>query len=128
MHKISIGFAGVAIINGVFIQETFKVASSDDVLMVRQRERANRLHAQKMKRLFHEADVVDVDGLISKEEWVSLLLDPQVKNWLGSMELDACDAINVFSLIDTSHDAHLSMEELVAGVSRLRGAARSIDL
>ena len=32
-----IGFAAVGIINAVFIQETFKVASSDDTAMMRQK-------------------------------------------------------------------------------------------
>ena len=36
-YKLVIGFAAVGIINAVFIQETFKVASSDDTVMMRQK-------------------------------------------------------------------------------------------
>ena len=35
LHKLVIGFAVVGVINGVFIQETFKVASSDNQIMMR---------------------------------------------------------------------------------------------
>ena len=36
-YKLVIGFAAVGIINAVFMQETFKVAASDDKLMMRQK-------------------------------------------------------------------------------------------
>eukprot|EP00928_Gymnodinium_smaydae_P018341 TRINITY_DN16988_c0_g2_i1.p1 TRINITY_DN16988_c0_g2~~TRINITY_DN16988_c0_g2_i1.p1 ORF type:complete len:515 (-),score=98.05 TRINITY_DN16988_c0_g2_i1:473-2017(-) len=127
MHKLSVGFAVVAIINGVFMQETFKVSSMDDVLMVRQKERAQRFHLQKMEALLLEADAGG-DGQISLEEWQELLKDPTVRIWLSSMELDTSDAELVFELIDSTGDGQLDFQELMAGVSRLRGSARSIDL
>merc|ERR1719453_1631728 len=51
LHKLFFGFAVVGVINGVFMQETFKAASMDDSLMVRQKERAAKLHKQKMMML-----------------------------------------------------------------------------
>ena len=39
-YKLVIGFAAVGIINAVFMQETFKVAASDDKLMMRQKARS----------------------------------------------------------------------------------------
>merc|ERR1712066_1037125 len=35
-YKLSVGFAVVGVVNGVFMQETFKVAQTDDAVMVRQ--------------------------------------------------------------------------------------------
>lgn len=61
-------------------------------------------------------------------EWMELLADPRVKLWLASMELDASDAFNLFTLIDNSHDGQLSLDELTTGVAKLKGSARSIDL
>ena len=69
-YKLIVGFAAVGIINGVFMQETFKVAASDDKLMMRQKatgavpfgrclsgqERDRMLHTKKMKTLFEAAD------------------------------------------------------------------------
>ena len=43
-YKLIIGFAAVGIINAVFMQETFKVAASDDKLMMRQKARGPRLY------------------------------------------------------------------------------------
>jgi hypothetical protein len=127
MHKLIIGFAIIGVINGVFIQETFKVASTDDNLMIYQKERAVRLHNQKMRRLFHAADETG-DGLLDLEEFSNAMSDKDVKTWMASMELDVSDAASVFALVDKDGDARLTPEELVQGVALLKGAARSIDL
>eukprot|EP00928_Gymnodinium_smaydae_P043711 TRINITY_DN29238_c0_g1_i1.p1 TRINITY_DN29238_c0_g1~~TRINITY_DN29238_c0_g1_i1.p1 ORF type:complete len:527 (+),score=81.81 TRINITY_DN29238_c0_g1_i1:48-1583(+) len=127
IHKLAIGFAVVAIINGVFIQETFKVTAMDDVIMLRQKQQAIAHHINKMKRLWKEADA-SRDGYISFDEWEQLTKDPGVKTWLASMELDASDAHLIFELLDESKDGKLSFEELVTGMSKFRGAAKSIEL
>merc|ERR1711908_238447 len=49
LHKLVIGLSVLAVINGVFIQETFKVAGQDDWLMTVQKERLIRTHSRKMK-------------------------------------------------------------------------------
>merc|ERR1719353_1089483 len=51
IHKLTIGFAVVGVINGVFMQETFKVASSDDVIMVRQKAKAMQRHRKNTQEL-----------------------------------------------------------------------------
>lgn len=129
IHKLIIGFAVVGVINGVFMQETFKVASIDDRIMVRQKERSMKVHQQKMRQLFMEADSSG-DGQLSLDEFKAIVSIPAVKTWLGSMELDASDADDLFDLIDTegNGDGQVSVDELVKGVSHLKGAARSIDL
>jgi len=44
------------------------------------------------------------------------------------MDLDVEDALVVFELVDADSDGRLTAEELVAGVSRLMGDARNLDL
>merc|ERR1719198_2319740 len=56
VHKLLIGFAVVGVINGVFMQETFKVAATNDRIMIRQKEKAAKMHTAKMRRLFEQAD------------------------------------------------------------------------
>merc|ERR1719379_2527428 len=46
-HKLVIGFSVVSVITGVFIQETFKVATTDDRIMLMQKERAVKTHTKK---------------------------------------------------------------------------------
>jgi len=126
LHKLLIGFSVVGVITGVFIQETFKVATTDDKIMVMQRERAVRAHTKKMKALFEHADSSG-DGFLDKNEFKSVMALPSVRTWLAAMELDVDDVDHLFTLIDDG-DEMLSAQELVQGVARLKGTARSIDV
>lgn len=48
--------------------------------------------------------------------------------WLSSMGLDTEDGDALFGLIDVDKDDRLSIAEVIEGVSKLKGAARSLDL
>jgi len=125
-YKLIVGFAAVGIINGVFMQETFKVAASDDKLMMRQKERDRSLHTRKMKTLFEAADESG-DGFIDRSEFVEIMTIPEVRTWLAAQELPVNDPHILFNLLDDG-DAELTAEELVKGVERLKGTAKGIDL
>jgi len=128
-HKVTIGFAVIGVINGVFMQETFKVAGSDDKIMMRQRERERRLHTKKMKVLFEHADESG-DGVLDIDEFRQVMKNPSVRTWLAAQDLhmntpEASDQL--FRLLDDG-DAALTAQELVEGVARLKGPAKSMDL
>eukprot|EP00930_Biecheleria_cincta_P093149 TRINITY_DN8332_c0_g1_i3.p1 TRINITY_DN8332_c0_g1~~TRINITY_DN8332_c0_g1_i3.p1 ORF type:complete len:697 (+),score=134.64 TRINITY_DN8332_c0_g1_i3:56-2146(+) len=126
MHKLSIGFAVTGIINGVFMQETFKVAASDDIIMMRQAERKRTLHMKKMLRLFKHADSSG-DGNLGRSEFRGVMTNPGVKSWLAAQELNVAEPDLLFELLKNSDD-EITAEGLVAGVARLAGSARSFDL
>jgi len=131
LHKLSIGFALVGVMNAVFMQETFKTAAMDDNVMVRQKKRAKQKHMEKMHHLMNEASMHDNDGdndTISREAFLKICSDPQVALWLSSLELDVKDAANLFRLIDDSNDGVLTVDELANGVAKLKGPAKSLDM
>eukprot|EP00403_Amphidinium_massartii_P033243 CAMPEP_0178449998 /NCGR_PEP_ID=MMETSP0689_2-20121128/42870_1 /TAXON_ID=160604 /ORGANISM="Amphidinium massartii, Strain CS-259" /LENGTH=695 /DNA_ID=CAMNT_0020075395 /DNA_START=33 /DNA_END=2121 /DNA_ORIENTATION=- len=134
MHKLTIGFAFVGVINGVFMQETLMVASTDDTIMVRQKERAMRTHTRKMRALFDKLDDSG-DNLLDLEEFKAVVDGKDddedsrwIRTWLASMELDVSDVNTLYALLDESNDGRLTADELIDGISRLRGPARSIDM
>merc|ERR1712008_196450 len=47
-HKMIIGFSVVSVITAVFIQETFKVATTHDRIMIMNKERGRKINAAKM--------------------------------------------------------------------------------
>jgi hypothetical protein len=126
-HKLTVGFAVVGIINGVFISETFRTAEQDDFIMMHQKEKATRTHRIKMERLFRAGDASG-DGYLNKEEFLQLTQNAEVKMWLLSMGLDVGDGNSLFDFIDGNGDGSLSIVEVIEGVSKLKGAARSLDL
>lgn len=128
LHKFFIGLAVVLVITGVFIQETMKVAQTDNNIMLQQRERSNKLHTRKIKALFELIDA-DGSGQISSEDFTQICQDESMKMWLSALGLDVSDAGGVFDLICEQLDGEtLSAKELVNGVSRLKGPARNIDM
>ncbi|CAJ1401320.1 unnamed protein product [Effrenium voratum] len=127
--QIVLGFAVIKVITGVFLTETMKVASMDDSIMLKTKERAVRLHKDKMRRLFEHADL-DASGSIDCVEFHQLLCDKEVRAWLASMELEIFsdnDGDALFSMIDDG-DGVITLDELIKGVARLKGQARGVDL
>jgi len=108
------------------MQETFKVASSDDKIMMRTKERERKLHRKKMAKLFKAADASG-DGKLDISEFRSILLSDEVKTWLAAQELSVRDADKLFSLLDDG-DSSLTSDELVRGVERLKGPAKAMDM
>jgi len=126
MHKVIIGFSVVSVITGVFIQETFKVATTDDLIMLNAKKRAMKDHAKKMSKLFQHADR-DGNGSLDRREFDKEMGDPVVRKWLSSMGLEVDDVDTLFQTLNGG-DGKVSPMELVAGAGRLKGNARSIDL
>jgi len=128
LHKFVIGFSIVSIITAVFIQETFKVSGSEDIIMFKSQERSTELCEDKMTDLFKHADE-DGDGSLGKAEFMEVMGVPVVKHWLASSGLQEEDAGLVFDLLTSvSGKQEVTASELVSGASRLTGSARHIDL
>lgn len=126
-HKLVIGFSVVSVITSVFIQETFKVATIDDRIMMMQKERASKTHIRKIGALFLQADD-NGNGEIDRGEFAEVLKDDEIKTWLTAMELDVRDPGELFDLLDVDGDGEITVKELVNGVSRLKGAAKNYDI
>mmetsp|Transcript_44360 Transcript_44360/g.105027 ORF Transcript_44360/g.105027 Transcript_44360/m.105027 type:complete len:599 (+) Transcript_44360:143-1939(+) len=126
VHKLTIGFAIIGIINGVVMQETFKAAAQDKDVMVRDKRKAIDKVRHRLQTVFRCADEHE-DGKLTLEEFSKVCANPVLKLWLSSIGLNTSDATKVFNLIDNG-DGYLTADELVHGVERFRGFASSIDL
>lgn len=150
-HKLVMGFAVVGVINGVFMQEAFKVASTDDHIMVRTKQRAMELHIKQMEKFFHHADV-DKSGVITWKEFSEVLSDENLKTWLASMDLDVQDLELLFDHIGGAGSRRadgkpgakrgrqpttseiqddkpgISKDQLIHGISNLTGPAKNMHV
>merc|ERR1719329_309691 len=79
-----------------------------------------------MKLLFEATDTSG-DGLLSIDEFREILYNPWVKTWLSAMEISTDDVDVLFDLV-AEDDGRIDPAELVHGVSKLKGTARSMDL
>jgi voltage-gated sodium channel len=126
LYKCVVGLSVFNVVIGVFLHETFKVCSEDDELMIIQKRRTQKEHIRKMNRLFSKVDESG-DGLLSKDEFEKVMKDEWVHTWLSAMDLDISHVDRLWELVDDG-DGNVTADELVEGVSKLKGAAKSVDL
>lgn len=126
-HKLTVGFAVMGVITGVILQETFKVAQTDDVIMFRNKKQASFTLRKKMRQLFTALDE-DGDGRLELEEFVAIGNMPEVECWLASLDIETDDLKTLFSLIDVHGNGYITIDELVHRMPRIKGNARGIDM
>merc|ERR1712113_173419 len=84
-----------------------------------------------MHRLFDSADTAS-NGRLGRDEIHALFEDTEIRYWLAAMEcpdLDTPKKVDaIFDILDDDHDGVITKTEMVQGISRLKGAARSADL
>merc|ERR1712107_597657 len=119
--------AMVRVITGVFLHETFQVAAMDDELMIMQKARKKQSHHDKMLFFMQQVDSSH-DEIIQRREFKDALRIKRAKTWLSAiMDTEIDDGDNLFDLI-AGDDGEISLAELIAGISRLKGPAKSMDL
>eukprot|EP00928_Gymnodinium_smaydae_P090730 TRINITY_DN74489_c0_g1_i1.p1 TRINITY_DN74489_c0_g1~~TRINITY_DN74489_c0_g1_i1.p1 ORF type:complete len:641 (-),score=61.99 TRINITY_DN74489_c0_g1_i1:220-2100(-) len=126
IHKVVIGFAVVAVINAIVLQETFKVASSDDMLMLREKKRQRRNLRKKLGAFFYALDA-DQDGDIDLDEFRQIARLPEIMDWLESLDFRTDDVDQLFNFCDVNGDGTISHEEFMSMLPRLREPTRMLD-
>merc|ERR1712048_1502864 len=108
-YKCSIGFAVVQVITSVFIQQTFKVASHDEEVMITEKRNASRAYLRNLERLFQALDTSG-DGIVTRKEFEAVLEDKEVSHWFAAMEVDVSEASQLFDVLDDG-DGMISLDE-----------------
>ena len=102
------------------------MAQNDDVIMMRDVARREKVHASKMTTFFEYTD--HSDAPISRSEWLRVMQRDDARHWFGAQGLPIRDPDAIFNLIDTDKSESISIDELVAGVSELQGVASGVDI
>eukprot|EP00747_Dinoflagellata_sp_TGD_P218919 gnl/TRDRNA2_/TRDRNA2_91106_c0_seq1.p1 gnl/TRDRNA2_/TRDRNA2_91106_c0~~gnl/TRDRNA2_/TRDRNA2_91106_c0_seq1.p1 ORF type:complete len:353 (+),score=68.20 gnl/TRDRNA2_/TRDRNA2_91106_c0_seq1:155-1060(+) len=119
-------FAVLKVISAVFITETHRVATGDDEIAIRAKQRAKGEYLRKLRDVFQELDDSG-DGILVWEEFEQLLSDDLLTSWLSTLEIAPADLKKLWTLIDDGH-GRVAREEFLASVPRIRGQAREIDV
>eukprot|EP00929_Paragymnodinium_shiwhaense_P090423 TRINITY_DN5060_c0_g1_i1.p1 TRINITY_DN5060_c0_g1~~TRINITY_DN5060_c0_g1_i1.p1 ORF type:complete len:643 (-),score=109.81 TRINITY_DN5060_c0_g1_i1:182-2110(-) len=126
-YRCVISFGILLVVRSVFVAETIRVASTDDEIMILQKERQVRANRQRMDRFFAEADE-NGNGEVNLDEFRQILQKKRVQQLLHAQDLWISDPRFVFQLAGKTEEESMTSQELAEGLARLRGVARSIDL
>lgn len=121
-----ITFAVVRVISALFLKETLAVAAEDEEHSIEERARKRQKEINHLRMIFNAADY-DYSGTVSLAEFTKVVQEPRVAHWLGEVGLDLNEMTGLFGLLDDG-DGQVSMEEFLAGATRIRGTARSADV
>eukprot|EP00929_Paragymnodinium_shiwhaense_P099678 TRINITY_DN6144_c2_g1_i1.p1 TRINITY_DN6144_c2_g1~~TRINITY_DN6144_c2_g1_i1.p1 ORF type:complete len:693 (-),score=167.77 TRINITY_DN6144_c2_g1_i1:135-2213(-) len=133
LYQGIIGFAVIKVIEAVFLNETIKIASTNDDLMVMEKNRWEDMHEQKVKALFEQADESQ-DGLVDYSEFMMIMSDEKVTHWMEAMGIEVeeprlvWDLLCSWSKIHGGHTDKLNVQWFVKGIGRLKGQAKSLDV
>jgi len=126
LWRCCFGYAVIQVITSVFIQNTFKTASRDEDVMIKERARHNEDFLRHLDKLFSRLDRSG-DGKISRDEFEHALSQPVVMHWFEALEIDVSDIPRVFQLLDDGQ-GEVGREEFITGIKRLKGGAQNIDV
>ncbi|CAK9054036.1 Zinc transporter ZupT [Durusdinium trenchii] len=125
-YRCVIGFAVLNVVGAVFVQQTMKMANSDEELAFRQKERETANYARKVRKLFSHMDDSG-DGALSHDEFAKLVSSPKLKFWMSQLELEYHDLLSLFEFLDNG-DGQITLTEFIEGSTRLRGSAKALDV
>lgn len=120
-------FSVLNIVTGLFVDGAIQQANDDRSTMI---EKAVEMRQQCGKALAELLQEIDVDnsGYISREEWDLALADRNIMAMMNGLEIDPKQTDNLFALLDDNNDQIVGIEEFVAGMMRLKGIAKAIDI
>lgn len=119
-------FAIVRVISAIFLKETLAAAAEDQETAMMEHMRKKEKEISHLRRVFNEADQ-NGDGRITWDEFVLLLNNEEVKNWLSHLGFDVVEISGLFKLLDGG-DGEIEFDELLSGVMRIKGGAKHVDL
>merc|ERR1711924_345421 len=95
-------------------------------VQLEEEQKKKEANAAKLREMFALVDESG-DGTISWDEMEQLMHNPTALMYLSKLELSVNHLETIFRLLDDG-DGEITLEEFIAGISKLKGQARSIDV
>ena len=120
-------FVVVNAVTSYFVESARQHGERDQEHVVHRQVQRKREYEAKLETLFAEMDD-DGSGDVSLEEFLKHLREPTMLAFAQSLDLDATDLEQFFSILSVNGKRPVDLETFVMGCIKLRGMARSVDL
>lgn len=120
-------FAIMNVVIAVIVENTLDQAAlqRNDVMKKLDRDRSSAL--QRIYEVFQMSDK-NGDQLVSRDEFMAALKEPEVMRNFHSVEIDLRGAEGLFDILDYDDSGSLDMTEFIEGCMRARGGAKAKDV
>merc|ERR1719379_478044 len=115
------------VVIAVIVQNTLDQAEWMRADITKKLDRDRNFALQKIYEVFRISDR-DGDQLVSREEFLVALKDPEVMKNLHSVEIDMRGAEGLFDILDYDDSGSLDVTEFIEGCMRARGDAKAKDV
>eukprot|EP00747_Dinoflagellata_sp_TGD_P111457 gnl/TRDRNA2_/TRDRNA2_171228_c0_seq2.p1 gnl/TRDRNA2_/TRDRNA2_171228_c0~~gnl/TRDRNA2_/TRDRNA2_171228_c0_seq2.p1 ORF type:complete len:628 (+),score=89.59 gnl/TRDRNA2_/TRDRNA2_171228_c0_seq2:61-1944(+) len=126
VYKCVVGFGWLSVISAVFVQHTHDTAKENETIALKQAAHKASNIQQKLQQLFSAMDSSG-DGLVSREEFKSLMSNPRVHLWLEHLQVDSSDLDKLFDFLDDG-DGNIEAKEFINGLQDMKGQASRMDV
>lgn len=126
VYRCILGFAVLNVVDSVFVQQTMRIATSDEQLAFKKKEQELASYTRKVKNLFATMDQSG-DGVINFEEFSKLVQSPMLQFLLSQLDLEYHDLLSLFEFLDNG-DGEITLSEFIEGAAKLRGSAKALDI
>jgi len=129
LYRLSVNFVLLSVIRAVIVKQTFTIAEQDAELLLSSATKSDSSNRCKLMEVFTRLDTSN-DGSVSRDEMDKFLQDKQVIMVLKTMGVHVSqeDSSELFDLLDNDKSGHVDFDEILRGVTKMRGPAMSADM
>ncbi|CAE7873834.1 CYTH1 [Symbiodinium necroappetens] len=125
LYVTLIVFAVIRVISAVFLKDTLEAAQSDAEQLVVERMHKRAAYIEQLEGVFRAIDVTGT-GMIGEERLSEILVNPRVKAYFQTIDLDLHEGTALFHLL-ANGEGEVTLDEFISGILRCKGPARAID-
>lgn len=115
----------IRVISAVFLKDTLEAAQSDAEQLVVERMHKRAAYIEQLEGVFRAIDVTGT-GMIGEERLSEILVNPRVKAYFQTIDLDLHEGTALFHLL-ANGEGEVTLDEFISGILRCKGPARAID-
>jgi len=120
-------FGVMNVVTSVFVESAVMSAQHYKDLIIQEKENARAIAVGHIKKVFRFIDADD-SGIVTGEEVERFLEDPNLRQYVNALDINAEDARMLFRLLDRDGTQEVGIDEFCEGCLRLQGDAKSFDV
>eukprot|EP00811_Abedinium_folium_P013652 NODE_226_length_3347_cov_6.824534.p1 GENE.NODE_226_length_3347_cov_6.824534~~NODE_226_length_3347_cov_6.824534.p1 ORF type:complete len:991 (+),score=237.22 NODE_226_length_3347_cov_6.824534:38-3010(+) len=127
MYIVLVTFGVLNIVTGFFVDNTLQNSMDTREQFVRDAESMKERTLDTIRQMFYIMDS-DSSGRLSLSELERSMTDPNIQKYFSIVGMEDCEATALFDLLDYDRSNEVIIDDFVAGMMRIKGEIKNIDI